>query len=129
MARWKTTESIVQEGHVSLPAYAGRDEDPACADILSIASNDVRCDIGEVGIASCQQVWSGLAEQVLHALRDEEANGERQTKTSPSLLPFPYLESQNLRPVLCAVERRTRDAYKYDERDDDGWRKSAYYNE
>jgi len=71
VAAQETAETIIQNGFVGLSADRVADESPAGTDILTVASDDVRGDVGQVWLAPSQQVWSRFAEHVLDALCDE----------------------------------------------------------
>ena len=71
MAAQKTTESVVQNGFIGLGTDGVADEGPAGTDVLTVASDDVCGDVGQVWLAPSQQVWSRFAKHVFDALCDE----------------------------------------------------------
>lgn len=67
------------------------DESPPGVEILAVAANDVLLDVVEVGLAASDAAGARFAENVLHALGDEEGDDEGESKASPALLPLPEL--------------------------------------
>jgi len=84
-------ESIIYKMRIRVLANVGGDERPSRIEVLAVATDDVLLDIGEVWLAAGNAAWSWLAEEVLHALGDEEGNDKRESKASPAFLPFPEL--------------------------------------
>lgn len=72
-------------------ANVGGDKRPSGVEVLAVATDDVLLDIVEIWLAAGNAAWSWFAEEVLHALGDEEGNDKRESKTSPAFLPLPEL--------------------------------------
>jgi hypothetical protein len=84
-------ESIIYKMRIRVLADVGGDKRPPGIEILTVASNDVLLDVVEVWLTASDAAWSWFAEEVLHALGDEEGNDKRESEASPAFLPLPEL--------------------------------------
>ena len=91
MATGERLESIVYKMRIGVLANVGRNKRPSGIEVLAVATDDVLLDIVEIWLAAGNAAWSWFAEEVLHALGDEEGNDKRESKASPAFLPFPEL--------------------------------------
>jgi hypothetical protein len=82
-------ESIIYKMRIRVLANVCGDKRPPGIEVLAIATNDILLDIVEVWLTASNAAWSWLAEEVLHALSDEEGNDKREGKASPAFLPLP----------------------------------------
>jgi hypothetical protein len=84
-------EAVVQLCLVFVLADAWADELPGerrPGDRLG-AANDVLLKVLEVGFTARQQIWPGLSEQVLHAIRDEPCCDDRQGEAQETGVQLP----------------------------------------
>lgn len=84
-------ESIIYKMRIWVLADVGGNKRPSGVEVLAVATDNIVLDVGEVWLAAGNAAWSRLAEEVLHALGDEEGNDKRESKASPALLPLPKL--------------------------------------
>ena len=84
-------ESIIYKMRIRVLANVGGDKRPSRVEVLAVAADDIILDVGEVWLAAGNAAWSRFAEEVLHALGDEEGDNKRESKASPAFLPLPKL--------------------------------------
>lgn len=84
-------KSIINSMRVRVLANVGGDKRPSRIEVLAVATDDVVLDVGEVWFTASNAAWSWFAEEVLHALGDEEGDDKRESKASPAFLPLPEL--------------------------------------
>lgn len=84
-------ESIIYKMRIRVLANVGGDKRPPGVEVLAVATDNVVLNVGEVWLATGNTAWSRFAEEVLHALGDEEGNDKRESKASPAFLPLPEL--------------------------------------
>ena len=72
MAAGEGFEGVVDEVRVWVLADVGINEGPSGIEALAVATDDVLLDVIEVGLAAGDAARSRFAEEVLHALGDEE---------------------------------------------------------
>jgi hypothetical protein len=76
-------------------------------------------NIVEVGLAASDAAGAGFAEEVLHALGDEEGDDKGQSKAGPALFPLPELARDHSLARETASSARTRDQGDDNNKDDD----------
>lgn len=100
-----------------------RDEHPIWIQRVSNnASNGKLLEALEIWFAARQQIWTGLAKEILHALGDHEGGCERKGETHPARVPLPQFAPPDERHGCSALSRRARDEQETDEEDDGGGR-------
>ena len=72
MAAGEGFEGVVDEVRVWVLADIGVNESPSGIKALAVATHDVLLDVVEIGLAAGDTAGSRFAEEVLHALCDEE---------------------------------------------------------
>lgn len=84
VAAGEASEPVVKKRAVGLPADGGRDQGPAVGDVLSVSADDVLRNVGQIRVAARDHVRARLAEEVLHAVRDEPCGRNAEAQTQPS---------------------------------------------
>jgi hypothetical protein len=120
---------VVENALVRVFAYGTADELTVTADVRD-ASYDITAKVGDVGLAPGEQIRSGLAEEVLHAVGDEPCRDERKGKTEQACVQLPQLAlpDERLGDTLghgCAGHEDDGD----DDDEDDGDDDAAYHQE
>jgi hypothetical protein len=100
VAAWEAPESVIQQGLIGLRADGCTDENPSRIEIGSIATgNGITLDTlkAHIWLATIQHVWACPAEEVLHALSNEEGECITEAEAHPagySELLIPNLEKK-----------------------------------
>lgn len=112
-------EGIIHKMRIRVLANVGRDKGPSGVEVLAVSTDDVVLDVVEVWLAASYAAWSRFAEEVLHALGDEEGNDKGESKASPAFLPLPELARNHglSRETACCARTRYQGDH-YDENDD-----------
>jgi len=112
-------EGIIHKMRIGVLANIGGDERPSWIQVLAVASNDVVLDIVEIWLTASDTAWPWFAEQILHALGDEERDNKGQSKTGPAFLPLPELAGDHSLSRKTTCGSRTWYQCRHDEEDDD----------
>jgi len=81
VAGGEAAETVGHEAGVGVGADVGGNENPMGVEGASVVGDDVVCVVVKVGLATVEQIRAGLAEEILHALSEEEGEGKTKPKT------------------------------------------------
>lgn len=121
MATGERFESVVHTVSILVLADIGGDKLPFGIDGRAITAHDILLDVVEVGLATSDAAWSWFAEQVFHALGDEERDDQGEGKTGPTFLPFPELARDHSLARKATSGAGTRNQSYHNKKDDDSW--------
>lgn len=84
MPAGKGPEAVVEKRFVRLLADSVVYEHPFGTEAARVIADAVCGDGGKVGLAACEEVRARFAEEVFHALGDEEGEGYAETEAHPA---------------------------------------------
>ena len=91
MTTGERLEGIVHKTRVQVSANISRHKCPSRIEILAVAAHNEVLDVVKIWLAASNTAWPRLAEEILHALGDEEGHNMGQGKASPAFFPLPEL--------------------------------------
>ena len=119
MTTGERLEGIVHKTRVQVSANISRHKCPSRIEILAVAAHNEVLDVVKIWLAASNTAWPRLAEEILHALGDDEGHNMGQGKASPAFFPLPELARDHGLSCKTTCGVRTRYQGRYDKENDD----------
>lgn len=78
----EAAESFIYDGLVRVGADGRGDQGPTRADVLSISTHNMGCQVCDVGLTASDEIWTRLSDDFFQALTNEESNRGCQSQPS-----------------------------------------------
>lgn len=117
MATWEASKTVIQLG--SILADGMRHQVFAPRHTVAEPTNDVLFDIGQIRVATAEQIRPRLPKHVLGAIRNDPGCSMSEDETQPASIQLPGLQTPYQRARSSSVDRWSRDEDQADDEYDE----------